>query len=95
MNVLIQLSHPAHFHLYKIVAQNLIDDGHKVLFVIKSKDILEELLKNGTTTLRAETREKLDEMVQTLPADVRVAAGIVARNRESGEYVLQVDIIKE
>ena len=56
---------------------------------------MEELLKNGTTTLRADTREKLDEMVQTLPADVRVAAGIVARNRESGEYVLQVDIIKE
>ena len=47
MNVLIQLSHPAHFHLYKLVAQNLIDDGHKVLFVIKSKDILEELLQNA------------------------------------------------
>lgn len=55
---------------------------------------VEKLLKNGTTTLRAKKREKLDEMVQQLPADVRVAAGIVARNRESGEYVLQVDIIK-
>ena len=61
----------------------------------KQPAYVEELLKNGTTTLRAGTREKLDEMVQTLPADVRVAAGIVARNRESGEYVLQVDIIKE
>ena len=61
----------------------------------KQPAYVEELLKNGTTTLRAEAREKLDEMVQTLPADVRVAAGIVARNRESGEYVLQVDIIKE
>lgn len=44
MNVLIQLSHPAHFHLYKNVAQNMIEDGNKVLFVIKSKDILEQLL---------------------------------------------------
>ena len=61
----------------------------------KQPAYVEELLKNGTTTLRADTREKLDEMVQTLPADVRVAAGIVARNSESGEYVLQVDIIKE
>ena len=61
----------------------------------KQPAYVEELLKNGTTILRAGTREKLDEMVQTLPADVRVAAGIVARNRESGEYVLQVDIIKE
>lgn len=47
MNVLIQLSHPAHFHLYKIVAKNLIEDGNKVLFVIKSKDILETLLLNA------------------------------------------------
>ena len=47
MNVLIQLSHPAHFHLYKIVAQNLLADGHQVLFVIKSKDILETLLQNA------------------------------------------------
>lgn len=44
MNILIQLSHPAHFHLYKNVAHGLIANGHEVLFVIKSKDILETLL---------------------------------------------------
>ena len=44
MNVLIQLSHPAHFHLYKHVAKNLMDDGHKVFILIKTKDILEDLL---------------------------------------------------
>lgn len=47
MNILIQLSHPAHFHLYKNVAKNLIADGHQVLFVIKTKDILEQLLLNA------------------------------------------------
>ena len=47
MNVLIQLGHPAHFHLYKNVAKNLIADGNQVLFVIKSKDILETLLQNA------------------------------------------------
>ena len=47
MNVLIQLSHPAHFHLYKNVAKKLIEDGNEVLFVIKSKDILETLLQNA------------------------------------------------
>ena len=47
MNILVQLSHPAHFHLYKLVAKNLIDDGNKVLFVIKSKDILEQLLQDA------------------------------------------------
>lgn len=47
MNVLIQLSHPAHFHLYKNVARNLIDDGNNVFILIKSKDVLEDLLKES------------------------------------------------
>lgn len=47
MNVLIQLSHPAHFHLYKNVAKNLMEDGHKVFILIKTKDILEDLLKQS------------------------------------------------
>ncbi|MCR4619329.1 MAG: hypothetical protein K5633_01400 [Paludibacteraceae bacterium] len=47
MNVLIQLSHPAHFHLYKHVAKNLKEDGHKVFVLIKSKDVLEPLLQEA------------------------------------------------
>lgn len=46
-NILIQLSHPAHFHLYKNVAKDLMDDGHNVFIVIKTKDILEELLQQS------------------------------------------------
>ena len=47
MNVLIQLSHPAHFHLYKNVAKNLMRDGHQVFILIKTKDILEDLLQQS------------------------------------------------
>lgn len=47
MNVLIQLSHPAHFHLYKHVVKNLMNDGHKVFILIKTKDILEDLLQQS------------------------------------------------
>lgn len=47
MKVLIQLSHPAHFHLYKNVINNLMKDGHSVFILIKTKDILEDLLKNA------------------------------------------------
>lgn len=47
MNILIQLSHPAHFHLYKNVTHNLMSDGHKVFVLIKTKDILEDLLKQS------------------------------------------------
>lgn len=47
MNILIQLSHPAHFHLYKNVIRNLQANEHKVFIVIKTKDILEDLLKEA------------------------------------------------
>lgn len=47
MNILIQLSHPAHFHLYKNVAKNLMNDNLKVFVLIKTKDILEDLLKQS------------------------------------------------
>lgn len=47
MNILIQLSHPAHFHLYKNVAKNLMDEGHRIFVLIKTKDILEDLLKQS------------------------------------------------
>jgi len=46
MNILIQLGHPAHFHLYKNVIENLQEKGHKVFVLIKTKDILQELLDN-------------------------------------------------
>ena len=44
MNIGLFLGHPAHFHMLKIAAANLIDKGHNVKFVIKKKDILEKLL---------------------------------------------------
>jgi len=47
MNILIQLNHPAHFHLYKNVIQNLKRDGHLVYILIKKKDVLEDLLKSA------------------------------------------------
>lgn len=45
MNILVQLSHPAHFHLYKKSIFNFGNDGHTVYVIIKTKDILEELLQ--------------------------------------------------
>ena len=47
MNILVQLSHPAHFHLYKNAIKNWQDHGHQVHVLIKTKDILEELCQNS------------------------------------------------
>jgi len=47
VNILVQLSHPAHFHLYKNAIRNWQNNNHKVFILIKTKDILEELLQNA------------------------------------------------
>ncbi len=44
MRILIALNHPAHYYLFKNVAQGLKNKGHELNFVIKQKDILEQLL---------------------------------------------------
>lgn len=54
---------------------------------------IEELLKNGTTVLQANTREELAEMINEIPADCRYMAGAVGRTRDNGTYTLRVDII--
>ena len=50
MNILLQLSHPAHFHYYHYAMLNWMEHGHKVIVVIKTKDILEQLVKGAGIT---------------------------------------------
>lgn len=57
-------------------------------------DYVADLLKNGTTTLTAPTRDELGEMLDQIPADVRVGAGAVGQNRETGLFSIRIDIIK-
>ena len=45
MNVLFQLHHPAHYHLFKYSIRELSRIGHNVRIVIKEKDVLENLLR--------------------------------------------------
>jgi len=57
-------------------------------------DYVADLLKNGTTTLTAPTREELGEMLDQIPADVRVGTGAVGQNRDTGLFSIRIDIIK-
>lgn len=47
MRIALFLGHPAHFHMLKHTASNLKRDGHQVFFVIKKKDILENLCQEA------------------------------------------------
>ena len=53
---------------------------------------IDELLKNGTTTLKAKTRDELAEMVNNIPADCSYGAGAVGYNPETGDFSLRLDI---
>ncbi len=44
MKILIALNHPAHYYLFKYIAEGLLQNNHDVQFVIREKDILEKLL---------------------------------------------------
>lgn len=50
VNYLVYLGHPAHYHFLKHTIKDLEAMGHKVDILIKTKDILEELLKNDGVT---------------------------------------------
>ena len=54
----------------------------------------DDLLKNGTTVLKAKTRDELAEMVNNIPAEAKYMAGAVGRSKDDGTYSIKVDIIK-
>ena len=59
MKVLFMISHPAHFHMFRYTIDNLQKDGHKVVVVIRPKDILEQLCQNvGMPYYKVKNRPK-------------------------------------
>lgn len=53
------ISHPAHFHMFRYTIENLIRDGHKVVTIIRPKDVLEELCQNaGMQVYKVKNRPK-------------------------------------
>ena len=59
----------------------------------KQPAYVEELLKNGTVTLTAKSRDELAKMVNTIPAEVKYGAGAVGKNFETGVFTLRLDIV--
>lgn len=58
--------------------------------------VADELLKNGSITLQADSREELMAKFDELKAsikDVTLAAGCVGRSKDDGNYALRIDIV--
>ncbi|MBQ9475144.1 MAG: DUF354 domain-containing protein [Bacteroidales bacterium] len=45
MRLLVYLAHPAQYHFFKNIIRRLLSDGNELKILIKSKDVLEELLR--------------------------------------------------
>ena len=58
---------------------------------IQQPTVYDDLLKNGTAVLEAQTREALAEMVNGIPSECKYMVGAVGHNGSA--YTLQVDII--
>jgi len=53
------LSHPAHFHMFKLSIKELEKDGHKVIIVVRPKDVLEQLCVDfGFKFIKTQNRPK-------------------------------------
>ena len=59
MKALFMISHPAHFWMFRYTISNLQRDGHKVIIVIRPKDVLEQLcIDAGWTFYKVKNRPK-------------------------------------
>ena len=52
-----------------------------------------ELLEKGTVTLTATDREDFGDIIATIPAEVRYAAGAIGKNPETGVFSLRLDLV--
>tara|TARA_Y100001954_G_C15794477_1_gene596903 strand:+ start:218 stop:1321 length:1104 start_codon:yes stop_codon:yes gene_type:complete len=63
------LAHPAHFHLFKNIIENLIKKNYKVLVVYNDKDVLHELIKNSSffkISYRVKTNKDINSKIALL-----------------------------
>lgn len=78
MKILFHLAHPAHYHMFKYVIQNLISKGHSIKITINTKDILEQLLINDNIQyknilpIRRKYNTKLHALLALIKKDIKL-----------------------
>lgn len=70
--VLISMGHPAQYHFFKHTIKRLKEHGHEVCLVIKTKDILEQLLKeDGQKYYNVQEKERKNRKSSILIASLK------------------------
>ena len=84
MRIGLFLGHPAHFHMLKNTAKALMDNGNDMEFVIKKKDILENLLKNAGytyTMIREDRSNGLLGLIQSVLGMEKSMCSFILKNK--------------
>jgi hypothetical protein len=70
------------------------NENESVQQEVKVPGFVDELIGAGTVTIKAKTREELNEMLAAIPSDVSYAAGAVGEDKETRLLSLRLDILK-
>lgn len=69
MNVLIYVGHPAQYHFFKNTIAILKDQGHKIVLLMKTKDVLEKLIQqDGYEYINIQPRNRKNNPLSILAA---------------------------
>ena len=75
------ISHPAHFHMFRYTIENLNNDGHQVVVVIRPKDVLESLCQNaGMPYLKVKDRPSKGGLL-------RLGVSLIGKTKETWKIV--------
>lgn len=78
MNILYYCAHPAQYHFFKNTVRNLLLDGHRILMLIKTKDILEDLLKeDGIEYINIQVQPRKNSKIAILFASFQRTAKVL------------------
>lgn len=71
MNILIYVGHPAQYHFFKNTISILKDQGHKIVLLMKTKDVLEELIQeDGHDYINIQPKNRKNNLISIFVASV-------------------------
>lgn len=78
MNILIYVGHPAQYHFFKNAISILKDQGHKVVLLMKTKDVLEKLIQeDGHDYVNIQPKNRKNNPVSIFLASVMRTCKVV------------------
>ena len=97
MRALVFLSHPAHFHLFRLTVEGLLAEGNEVEILLVKKDVLEDLVRGQGWTYRniapkGRRRPGLPILVSTFLTVLDTEAKLLRRLRPKPDVLVGTEL---